>query len=127
MIPARAARILAHYDVSVADATKIDTLWNTMLRLRAADGRAYVLRLCNPLVTDPALVEQEIAFVRHVAARGRLRVPAPVPNRTGAHVTVASADDGMVIGCMFEWIDGEDLRGRVTPEHAWQIGPAGLI
>jgi Ser/Thr protein kinase RdoA (MazF antagonist) len=127
MLSPNVQQALTHYHIAITAAVQIDTLWNTVLRLTAVDGRRYALRLCNPLVTDRALVEQEIAFVSHVARLGQLRVPTPVANCDGDTVTVLRTSDGSRIACLFEWIDGEDLRGRVTPHLAGQIGRATAL
>jgi Ser/Thr protein kinase RdoA (MazF antagonist) len=124
MMSTQVNTILARYELSPVSVTQLDTLWNSMFRVRSDTGKSYALRLYNPAVNDAELVRQEIQFVIHVAAQGDIQVPIPVLNRDGEYLTTSDSSAQTPIACMFEWIEGEDLRGRVSPEIARKIGRA---
>ncbi|MEZ4833766.1 MAG: phosphotransferase [Caldilineaceae bacterium] len=124
MIPTRIESTLAQYDITVSSITRMDTLWNTMLRLRSDDGKEYALRLCNSAIRDIKLIRQEIAFIRHVASFADIQVPVSIPTREGDEIATVYVDEDPTFACMFEWIEGEDLRGRASVETARLIGRA---
>jgi hydroxylysine kinase len=89
-------------------------------RLRQPDGRAFMLKITNP-VEAPSVTEFQTGALRHVAAADPgLPVPRVVPTVAGELTDWRSGNDGRRHAVrLFTWLDGVLLGGRV-------LAPAGL-
>ena len=96
-IPEARAEALAteHYGLSVA-VRRLDSERDQNFRLRAADGRDYVLKVANP-TEDRAVTNLQTEALRHVESRDpTLPIPRMVPARNGAVELEITFDDGSI-------------------------------
>ncbi len=115
-------KILEKYGLSGAKTQLLGSLWNRVYRVEAKNGRLYSLRLCAPVIQEKRSVEEELAWLELIVNQQQISVPRPVRNQHQELITVVSTAEGTRLSCLFEWIEGEPTKNRLTPEIMHQIG-----
>jgi Ser/Thr protein kinase RdoA (MazF antagonist) len=97
---------------------------NTTFRVDGKDGRRYVLRTSLAGWRLLPHIEAEATFLAMLRAETDLVVPCPVQARDGAFVTTASVPGlpGSRHCALFEWMDGQFFRRRLTPTGLRRVG-----
>ena len=119
-----ALEALASYDLSDFTLRPIQHRENATFLVRAG-GRRYVLRVNRPKNRDQAFVGSELEWLDAITRDTDLVVPAPVADREGKLLTVASTP-GIPeprVCALFRWVKGRfvsqhDLTGR----HLERVG-----
>jgi Ser/Thr protein kinase RdoA (MazF antagonist) len=113
-----AREALARYDIEVADVTFAAQAFNTVFRVDAADGAAYAMRVGAALrIHADGCEELESRWLRELHAEG-LPVVHVVATREGESVVTAGGRRCV----LFDWVHGDSLRVRVTPELVHAAG-----
>ena len=115
---------LAGYDLPPARLTLLAHLFNTTFRVDTAGGERYMLRIHRAGRATPDGVGAEMAWLAALRRDTSLEVPAPVPVRTGALLTVA-ATPGVPrphLCVLFRWLPGRLRRHGLTPRHLERVG-----
>ncbi|MDQ2807788.1 MAG: phosphotransferase, partial [Chloroflexota bacterium] len=121
-----AAAALTAYDLPAPRLTLLAHLFNTTFRVDSADGQRYVLRIHRAGTPTVASVGAELAWLAALRRDTSLEVPAPVPTRSGALLTVAAVP-GVVqphICVLFRWLPGRLRRRGLTPQQMERVGVA---
>lgn len=116
--------ILEKYKLDQANTRLLGSLWNRVYRVETDNGQLYSLRLCSPVIQDRKTVEDELNWLEFVASQGWVRVPCPVRNQQDGLVTTISTRNGLRLGCLFEWVEGEPAQKIMTPSVMAKIGQA---
>ncbi|MBI3960312.1 MAG: phosphotransferase [Chloroflexi bacterium] len=114
--------VLDAYALSGAQIHLLQSRWNHIYRVEAADGARYSLRICAPEFKDRRWMQDELAFLDFVAEVGTICAPRPVRNRDGALITAIPAEEGERLACLFEWVEGEPSYRNLTVDMMAQIG-----
>jgi Ser/Thr protein kinase RdoA (MazF antagonist) len=119
-----AAAALAAYDLPPERLTLLAHLFNTTFRVDTATGQRYVLRIHRAGAPTVESVGSELAWLAALRRDTPLEVPAPVPTRGGALLTVASTPGvpDPHICVLFRWLPGHLLRHGLTPRHMERVG-----
>jgi len=115
---------LATYDLPPVRLTLLAHLYNTTFRVDTASGQRYMLRIHRSGTPTVESVGAEMAWLAALRRDTRLEVPAPVPTRAGALLTVA-ATPGVPrphICALFRWMPGRLMRRRLSPLHLERVG-----
>jgi Ser/Thr protein kinase RdoA (MazF antagonist) len=119
------AEVALHaYDLPPARLTLLAHLYNTTFRVDMSTGQRYTLHIHRSGTPTVESVGAEMAWLAALRRDTRLEVPAPVPTRAGALLTVA-ATPGVTrphIVVLFRWMPGRLLRRGLTPHHMEQVG-----
>jgi amicoumacin kinase len=114
LTPAALRSVLDLWRGEGATARRVDRSDHHLLYRFSSQGRELMLRLTQPAHRDRRHVEEEVAWVRHLAAHG-VAVCAPVRSVQGRWVeTVSHADEGPCVAVVTE-----RARGRA-------VGAAGV-
>lgn len=119
---------LAHYPLCVSRLTPLHHGHNTTFRVDAIDDkgqeRRYVLRTSLAGWRLLPHLEAEAVFLRMLREETELIVPRPVAMREGSFVTTATAPGhpGPRHCVLFEWMDGQFFRRRLTPSGLRRVG-----
>ena len=113
-----ALEALKSYDLGGFTLRPIQHRQNATFLVRAGRAR-YLLRVSRPGYRDHALIRSELEWLDAITRDTDLVVPAPVPNREGKLLTVASAPGVPEprVCALFRWVKGRfcgqhDLTGR---------------
>ena len=119
-----AAAALAEYDLPVAHLSPLVHRFNTTMQVTDIEGNRYALRITRPGKSTVAEVQSELDWLVALHRDTDLVVPDPVPTRTGALLTVASAPGVPEprICALFRWIPGRFVQARLMPRHMEQVG-----
>jgi Ser/Thr protein kinase RdoA (MazF antagonist) len=112
---ARAA--LADYALPAARLTLLAHRYNTAFRVDTVDGQRYVLRINRTGNRTVESVGAELAWLAALRRDTNLEVPAPVPARAGALLTVAAVPGARHICVLFRWLNGRRLNAGLAPPH----------
>ena len=115
--------VLVQYDLAIAQTLLLQDQWNITYQVIATGGAKYNLRICGAEFQDRQCLEDELAFVDFVTQNGQVRAPTPVRNRKCEFVTILEGSTPRQC-CLYEWIEGEPARGRLTPATMRQMGAA---
>ena len=112
-------QILKNYPLEVKTSVSINYEYNATLKVESTDGQLFALRINTNSPRTPENLKAEIAFVRLLAADGRVRVPEPIQNNEGGYYTsVFHEPSQRTFHCvLYSWIEGEELED----EHKDQI------
>jgi Ser/Thr protein kinase RdoA (MazF antagonist) len=115
---------LTAYDLPSARLTLLAHLFNTTFRVDTATGQRYVLRIHRAGTPTVESVGAELAWLAALRRDTTLEVPAPVPTRTGALLTLAAAPGVPQphICVLFHWLPGRLLRHGLTPVQLERTG-----
>ena len=116
--------VLERYKLGQAKTHLLGSLWNRVYRVEADNGQLYSLRLCPPVIQERQAVEDELIWLEFVASQQQVRVPCPVRNQQEGLVTTISTGEGERLSCLFEWVEGEPARKKLTSSVMEQIGQA---
>jgi Ser/Thr protein kinase RdoA (MazF antagonist) len=118
--------ILSRYPIDVKSAVSINYEYNATLKIEATDGQLFALRINTNSPRTPENVMAEIAFVRLIAADGRVRVPQPIQNIDGIFYTsVFHEPSQRTFHCvLYSWIEGEELEDEPTDDQLKAMGVA---
>ena len=117
-----ATRVLTAYDLEVTSVAWIAEHTNALFRVETASQGAFALRVgLAPEIGGGLHVPSEIAWLRALVAAG-LPVVRPVSDRNGAYVAHVTADGSVRACVLFEWIDGDELSEKVTPDAIMKVG-----
>ncbi len=114
--------VLDLYALSSAQADLLQSRWNHIYRVDAADGQVYSLRICAPEFKDRRWMHDELTFLNFAAGVGTICAPRPVRNRDGDLLTVISTPEEERLACLFEWVEGEPSYHCLTTAVMGQIG-----
>ena len=118
--------ILQGYDLEIESVSSINYEYNATMKVCTVDGLKFALRIN---INSPRVVENvkaEIAFVSHLSADGRVRVPRPVANRKGDFFTsIFHEPSGRTLLCvLYTWLPGHELEDEPEPEQLRAVGQA---
>ncbi len=118
--------ILSRYPIDVKSAVSINYEYNATLKIEATDGQLFALRINTNSPRTPENLMAEIAFVRLIAADGRVRVPQPIQNIDGIFYTsVFHEPSQRTFHCvLYSWIEGEELEDEPTDDQLKAMGVA---
>ncbi|MDE2890081.1 MAG: phosphotransferase [Gemmatimonadota bacterium] len=119
-----ALEALAFYDLGDFKLRPLQHRHNATFRVKAG-GCRYVLRVNRPGHRDPALIRSELEWLDAITRDTGLAVPAPVADREGKLLTIASTTGVPEprVCALFRWVKGRfcgqhDLTGR----HLERVG-----
>ncbi len=96
---------------------------NTLFRVRALDGRSYVLRICAPGWRDEEDLRAELAWLSALQSEPDIPAPVPLPARGGAGYVLATAPGLQPLRCaLFSWLPGVPLARRLSPQNLYKMG-----
>lgn len=118
--------ILSRYPIAAKSAVSINYEYNATLKVETTDGQLFALRINTNSPRTPENLMAEIAFVRLIAADGRVRVPQPIQNSEGSFYTsVFHEPSQRTFHCvLYSWIEGEELEDEPTDEQLKAMGVA---
>ena len=118
--------ILSRYPIAVKSAVSINYEYNATLKVETTDGQLFALRINTNSPRTPENLMAEIAFVRLIAADGRVRVPQPIQNNDGSFYTsVLHEPSQRTLHCvLYSWIEGEELEDEPTDDQLKAMGVA---
>ena len=116
--------ILKNYPLEVKSSVSINYEYNATLKVEAADGQLSALRINTNSPRTPENLKAEIAFVRLLAADGRVRVPEPIQNTEGGYYTsIFHEPSQRTFHCvLYSWIEGEELEDEPTDDQLRALG-----
>jgi Ser/Thr protein kinase RdoA (MazF antagonist) len=119
-------QILSRYPIDVKSAISINYEYNATLKVETTDGQLFALRINTNSPRTPENLRAEIAFVRYLAADGRVKVPHPIENREGNFYTsILHEASGRMFHCvLYSWIFGEELEDEPTDKQLCALGAA---
>ena len=95
---------LADYDLPIARFRLVTNSFNGIFRLDTAMGEKYIVRVCLPEERFLVEIQSEMAWLAALRRDTDLAVPEPVPTRTGALVTTATAPGYCSAICDPAWL-----------------------
>ena len=115
---------LAYYDLPPSRLTLLSHFSNITFRVDTPTRQRYVLRVHRVGTPTVESVGAELAWLAALRRDTLLEVPAPVANREGSLLTVASASivPRPYICVLFRWMPGQRLRQGLTPMHLERVG-----
>jgi Ser/Thr protein kinase RdoA (MazF antagonist) len=118
--------ILSRYPIDVKSAVTINYEYNATLKVETNDGQFFALRINTNSPRTTENLKAEIAWVRHLAADGRVKVPQPIQNLQGEfHTSILHEISGRMFHCvLYSWIKGEELEDEPTDEQLFALGAA---
>jgi Ser/Thr protein kinase RdoA (MazF antagonist) len=118
--------ILSRYPIAAKSAVSVNYEYNATLKVETTDGQLFALRINTNSPRTPENLMAEIAFVRLIAADGRVRVPQPIQNSEGSFYTsVFHEPSQRTFHCvLYSWIEGEELEDEPTDEQLKAMGVA---
>ena len=118
--------ILASYPIEVNSAVSINYEYNATLKIEATDGQLFALRINTNSPRTPENLMAEIAFVRLIAADGRIKVPQPIQNTDGGFYTsVFHEPSQRTFHCvLYSWIEGQEFEDEPTDDQLKAMGVA---
>jgi Ser/Thr protein kinase RdoA (MazF antagonist) len=120
-----ARRALTAYDLEVASLAPLAVNQNWMFRLKAGDGRQFVVRVNRPGMRSPLDVASEMAWLAALRRETDLVVPDPLRDRAGSHVQVLPDAAGVLHPVsVFGWIEGRNVGRRIDVGLARAMGEA---
>jgi len=119
-------QILSRYPIDVKSVISINYEYNATLKVETTDGQLFALRINTNSPRTPENLRAEIAFVRYLAADGRVKVPHPIENREGNFYTsILHEASGRMFHCvLYSWIFGEELEDEPTDKQLCVLGAA---
>ena len=114
--------VLDAYALSGVQTHLLQSRWNHIYRVEAADGQVYSLRICAPEFKDRHWMQDELTFLDFAAGVGTISAPRPVRNRDGDLITAIPTPEGERLACLFHWVEGEPAFQHRTPDVLGQIG-----
>ena len=119
-------QILSKYPIDVKSAVSINYEYNATLRIETNSGELFALRINTNSPRTPENLKAEIAWVRHLAADGRVKVPQPIKNLQGDfHTSILHEISGRMFHCvLYSWIEGNELEDEPTEEQLIALGAA---
>src|SRR5690606_23955825 len=103
---------LEQYDLDVERLELVRNDLNGIFRVRTADGRSYLLRVCLPNHHTLETLQAEVAWLQALEAEPDIAAPAPIPAANGEHIVTASAPGvPEPRRCMvFSWLPGRPFQ-----------------
>ena len=119
-------QILSRYPIDVKSAVSINYEYNATLKIETNAGQFFALRINTNSPRTPENLKAEIAWVRHLAADGRVKVPQPIQNLQGEfHTSILHEISGRIFHCvLYSWIEGNELEDEPTEEQLMALGAA---
>ena len=119
-------QILSKYPIDVKSAVSINYEYNATLRIETNSGELFALRINTNSPRTPENLKAEIAWVRHLAVDGRVKVPQPIKNLQGDfHTSILHEISGRMFHCvLYSWIEGNELEDEPTEEQLIALGAA---
>jgi Ser/Thr protein kinase RdoA (MazF antagonist) len=119
-------QILSRYPIDVKSAVSINYEYNATLKIETNAGQFFALRINTNSPRTPENLKAEIAWVRHLAADGRVKVPQPIQNLQGEfHTSILHEISGRIFHCvLYSWIEGNELEDEPTEEQLIALGAA---
>jgi Ser/Thr protein kinase RdoA (MazF antagonist) len=114
--------VLDAYALFGAQTHLLQSRWNHIYRVEAADGQVYSLRICAPEFKDRQWMQDELTFLDFAAGLGTICAPRPVRNRDGDLLTTIATSGKERLACLFRWVEGEPSSRYLTPDVVRQIG-----
>jgi Ser/Thr protein kinase RdoA (MazF antagonist) len=97
-------------------------LGNRIYRVEMKKNRRFSLRICPAIFQNRQWLEDELIWLEFVASRNQIQVPRPVRNRQGDLLTVTPTSEGDLLSCVFEWVEGQEVRTCLTIPLMREIG-----
>ncbi|HLT21049.1 MAG TPA: phosphotransferase [Thermomicrobiales bacterium] len=115
---------LEQYDLDVERLELVRNDLNGIFRVRTADGRSYLLRVCLPNHHTLETLQAEVAWLQALEAEPDIAAPAPIPAANGEHIVTASAPGvPEPRRCMvFSWLPGRPFQRPGVPEEFELLG-----
>jgi Ser/Thr protein kinase RdoA (MazF antagonist) len=119
-------QILSRYPIEIKSAVSINYEYNATLKIETNSGELFALRINTNSPRTPENLKAEIAWVRHLAADGRVKVPQPIKNLQGDfHTSILHEISGRMFHCvLYSWIEGNELEDEPTEEQLIALGAA---
>jgi Ser/Thr protein kinase RdoA (MazF antagonist) len=119
-----ALRALDQYPLDVIDVRLVGTFTNTLFRVRAADGRSYVLRVCTPGWRTETDLRSEAIWLAALARETDIGAPVPLATYDGSYLVEARAEGvPEVRRCMVtSWLPGSLLGKQLTEANLYKMG-----
>lgn len=115
-------QVLERYGLASASVTPLHSYNNQVYRVELADRQRFSLRICGFLNMQLRSMEDEMRWLDFVAQHNPRLAPRPIANQQGEMVTVIATPAGDRLACLFDWIEGSELGGAVTPADLAKIG-----
>lgn len=119
-----ALKALEHYDLDVKDFRLLAAGINTIYRIDTQGGEKYAMRIYSPEETVLQDNQAEIFWLKALNRDTDLRVPEPIPQRSGAYITIQ--DHPYIPGerrcVVFKWIPGRSLAYYLSHENYNKLG-----
>jgi Ser/Thr protein kinase RdoA (MazF antagonist) len=119
-----ALKALEHYDLDVKDFRLLAAGINTIYRIDTQGGEKYAMRIYSPEETVLQDNQAEIFWLKALNKDTDLRVPEPIPQRSGAYITIQNhpniPDEHRCV--IFNWIPGRSLEYYLSPENYYKLG-----
>lgn len=107
-------------------AISINYEFNATLKVETTDGQLFALRINTNSPRTPENLKAEIAFLRLLAADGRVKVPQPIQNSEGDFYTSVFHEPSLrMFHCvLYSWIEGEELEDEPIDDQLKAMGVA---
>jgi Ser/Thr protein kinase RdoA (MazF antagonist) len=119
-----ALNALADYDLLIRQFRLITNDFNGIFRLDSAAGEKYIVRVSLPEERELVEIQSEMAWLAAIRQDTDLAVPEPMPTRSGALVTTATApgvpEARHVV--VFSWLSGPDLAEWLSEANMYKLG-----
>ena len=117
--------VLECYPITMVHHEYLRTSENTVVKVRAADGTLYALRIRKLLGTYQEQIQSELIVLRDLRHGTGLDIPAPVATRTGDLYCLLPHGSDVYMGVLFSWVPGVHMGGAdITPVQMSQMACA---
>jgi Ser/Thr protein kinase RdoA (MazF antagonist) len=118
--------ILKHYPIELVSAVSINYEYNATLKIEAANGQMFALRININSPRTPENLKAEIAWVRSLAQDSRVLVPRPIANNDGIFYTsIFHEASQRTLHCvLYSWLSGAEVGDEPTAEQLHALGAA---
>jgi Ser/Thr protein kinase RdoA (MazF antagonist) len=115
---------LLEYNLEVGDVALLGMFTNVMFRVRTADGKSYVLRICPPGWRTTTDLQAEITWLLALARDTDIGAPVPQVTRRGEYlITIQGEGIPQASRCMLmSWIPGTPLGKHLNEPNLFKMG-----
>jgi Ser/Thr protein kinase RdoA (MazF antagonist) len=119
-----ALHALAQYPLDVVDVHLLGIFTNTLYRIRDANGRSYVIRVCTPGWRTETDLRSEAMWLEALTREAEIGAPVPVAARDGSYLVTARAEGvpGPRHCLLTSWLPGNLLGKRLTEANLHKMG-----
>jgi len=120
-----AVEFCREFGVSPRSIRLLHHAFNTSFRVDAEDDRRFAMRINVHSQSGPGQLDAEIAWIRALAAGGRVNVPAPQSSPDGRFILSRPGPLGRPLrAVLYSWLGGRMGVRVATPATLFQLGAA---